>query len=158
VKGFGVAGEPDGAVYFPHRQYGWYNPVGVVVRTAVPPASLAAAVRREIREWKPTLVINKIDTMDNLMASSVATTRFYLILMASFAALALIVSAVGVYGTVNYSVTRRLNEIGIRIALGAARRDVLAMVLRQGLVLTAAGMALGLGGAWAAARALESLL
>jgi predicted permease len=157
-KGFGESKEPMAAIYFPNTQSGWYNPVKVLVRTAVPPASLTAAVRKEIRAWKPQLVIQKLDTVDNILSSSVAAPRFYLILMTGFAALALAVSAVGVYGTVNYSVARRTHEIGIRMALGARRGDVLGMILGEGVALVGAGAAIGLAGAWAAARMLETLL
>jgi putative ABC transport system permease protein len=158
VKGFGVPGEPRGDIYFAYGQAGWYNPVKLILRTAVPPKTLLAAVRREIRTWNPQVLIENLDTSDNLLSSSVAAPRFYLLLVAGFAALALLVSAVGVYGTVNYTVARRTHEIGIRIALGAARGQMLAMVLRDGLGVTAAGLTLGLAGAWAAARVLESLL
>jgi putative ABC transport system permease protein len=115
-------------------------------------------VRKEVRAWNRNLVIKRLDTEDNLLSSSVAAPRFYLLLVAGFAMLALAVSAVGVYGTVNYSVARRTHEIGIRIALGAERGDMLAMVLRDGLAMTAVGVAMGLAGAWAAARVLETLL
>jgi putative ABC transport system permease protein len=158
VKGFGEVGEPRADIYFPKGQVGWFNPVAVMVRTAVPPKSLVTAVRKEIRAWNRNLVIKRLDTEDNLLSSSVAAPRFYLLLVAGFAMLALAVSAVGVYGTVNYSVARRTHEIGIRIALGAERGDMLAMVLRDGLTMTAVGVAMGLAGAWAAARVLETLL
>jgi predicted permease len=158
VRGFGALGEPRGDIYFPYGQTGWYNPVKLVLRTAVPPKSLLAAVKKEIRAWNPQLLIEKLDTSDNLMSSTVAAPRFYLLLVAGFALLALVVSAVGVYGTVNYSVARRTHEIGIRIALGADRGRMLVMILRDGLLMTAAGIALGLGGAWASARVLESRL
>jgi putative ABC transport system permease protein len=158
VKGFGEVGEPRADIYFPKGQVGWFNPVAVMVRTAVPPKSLVTAVRKEVRAWNRNLVIKRLDTEDNLLSSSVAAPRFYLLLVAGFAMLALAVSAVGVYGTVNYSVARRTHEIGIRIALGAERGDMLAMVLRDGLAMTAVGVAMGLAGAWAAARVLETLL
>jgi putative ABC transport system permease protein len=158
ARGFGQSGEPAAAIYFPNSQYGWPNPVKVLVRTSVPPASLTAAVRKEIRGWKPQLVIQKLDTVDNILSSSVAAPRFYLMLMAGFAALALAVSAVGVYGTVNYSAARRTHEIGIRMALGARRGDVLGLILGEGVALVGAGAAISLAGAWAAARMLETLL
>jgi putative ABC transport system permease protein len=111
-----------------------------------------------MRSWNRRMMSEKFDSLDNLLASTVAVPRFYLMLIGGFAVLALAVSAVGVYGTVNYSVAMRTHEIGIRMALGAERGDVLAMILGQGLALTAAGVAIGLAGAWAATRALETLL
>jgi predicted permease len=158
VKGFGVSGEPVPVVYFPHGQASWGNGVEVLVRTAVPPLSLAGAVRKEMRAWNKRMIIGKFDTLDNLLAEAVAVPRFYMLLVAGFAVLAMVVSAVGVYGTVNYSVSRRTREIGIRMALGAERGDVLAMVLGQGLWLAAAGVALGLAGAWVSTRGLETML
>jgi ABC-type antimicrobial peptide transport system permease subunit len=104
------------------------------------------------------MVIQKIDTEDSLLSSSVAAPRFYLLLVTGFALLAMLVSAIGVYGTVNYAVVRRTREFGIRIALGAERGDMLAMVLRDNLAMTAVGVVLGLAGAWATARLLETLL
>ena len=144
--------------YFAKGQANWGNGVQVLVRTAVPPLSLAGAVRKEMRSWNKRMIIGKFDTLDNMLSESVAAPRFYLVLVSGFAVLALLVSAVGVYGTVNYSVARRTHEIGIRMALGAQRGDVLAMVLRQGVWLTVVGVALGLAGAWASTRALETLL
>lgn len=130
----------------------------VLVRTAVPPLSLAGAIRKEMRSWNKRMIIGEFDTLGNMLAESVAVPRFYMVLVAGFAALALAVSAVGVYGTVNYSVARRTHEIGIRMALGAERRDVLAMILRQGLGLIVAGVALGLAGAFVSTRVLQTLL
>ena len=158
VKGFGVAGDPMPSVYFPNRQADWGNGVWVLVRTAVPPASMAGAVRKEVRSWDRRIIIGKLDTVDNLLAAEVAVPRFIMMLVAGFSLLALLVSAVGVYGTVNYSVARRTHEIGIRMALGAARGDVLSMVLGQGLGPTAVGVLLGLAGAWVSTRVLETML
>ena len=158
MKGFGVEGEPMPALYFPQQQASWGNGVQVLVRTSVPPRSMAGTVRREIRAWRPNLLISKLDTVDNMLASMVAVPRFYMLLVTGFAVLALAVSAVGVYGTINYSVARRTHEIGIRMALGAGRGDVLAMILRQALTLAAAGVVIGLVGAWASTHLLETLL
>ena len=130
----------------------------VLIRTGVPPLSLAPTVRAQMRSWNRRMIIEKFDSLDNLLASTVAVPRFYLMLIVGFAVLALAVSAVGVYGTINYSVTMRTHEIGIRMALGAERGDVLAMILGQGLALTAAGVAIGLAAAWVSTRALETLL
>jgi putative ABC transport system permease protein len=158
VKGFGVSGDPLPTIYFPHSQGSWNNGVQLLLRTSVPPASLAATVRREIRAWNRRTLIEKLDTLDNLMASEVAVPRFYMLLLAGFGLLALAVSAVGLYGTVNYSVARRRHELGVRVALGATRADVLQLILGQGLSWAAAGLALGLVGAWASTRVLKSLL
>lgn len=158
VKGFGVAGDPMPTIYFPNTQGDWGNGVQVLVRTAVPPLGLAGAVRREMRSWNKRMIITQFDTLDNMMSESVAVPRFYMLLVAGFALMALVVSAVGVYGTLNYSVARRSHEIGVRMALGAERGDVLAMILRQGLGLTVVGVALGLAAAWASTRVLENLL
>jgi putative ABC transport system permease protein len=158
VKGFGVAGDPMAAVYFSHQQASWNNGVQVLIRTGVPPVSLAGAVRTEIRSFNRRIIVDKLDTVENMLAQSVAVPRFYMMLVAGFAVLALAVSAVGVYGTINYSVARRTHEIGIRMALGAERGDVLAMILGQGLRLTAVGVALGLAGAWVSTRVLGTLL
>jgi putative ABC transport system permease protein len=158
AKGFGVAGESTPTVYFPNQQSGWYNPVQLLVRTAVPPASIQTAVRKQIHQWNQHIAIDKMAPMEDMLATTVAAPRFYMLLLSVFAGLALLVSAIGVYGTVNYSVTRRTNEIGIRMALGAKSSDVLAMILRQGLGLAAVGVALGLAGAWISTRLLETLL
>lgn len=158
VKGFGVSGEALPAIYISHQQGNWGNGVYVLVRTAVPPASLAGAVRKEIRAWNRNLVISKIATIEDLLSDSVAVPRFYLLLVIVFATLALLVAAVGIYGTINYSVTRRRHEIGVRMALGAQRGDVLYMIIRQGFTLTLTGVAIGLAASWAPMRLMESLL
>jgi len=158
VKGFGIAGDPMPAVYFPNRQADWGNGVQVLVRTSVPPASMAGAVRKEMRSWNRRMMILQLDTVDNMLASSVTVPRFYMLLVAVFAGLALAVSSIGVYGTINYSVATRTQEIGIRMALGAERGDILAMILGQGMALTTWGLVIGLAGAWASTRVLESLL
>jgi putative ABC transport system permease protein len=158
TKGFGVAGDQMPEVYFANGQTRWGNGVEVLVRTAVPPLSLASAVRKEMRSWNKRMIIGEVDTLDHMLAESVAVPRFYLLLVVAFAVMALLVSAVGLYGTVNYSVARRTHEIGVRMALGAQRGDVLGMILWQGLGLIAFGLALGLAGAWVSTRLLQTLL
>ncbi len=158
VKGFGVAGDPMPSVYFPKSQAHWGNEVEVLVRTAVSPASLEGTVRKEIRSWNRRMIFGKVETVEDMLAEQVVVPRFYMTLLAGFAALALAVSAIGVYGTVNYSVARRTHEIGIRMALGAQRGDVLSMILGQGLALTVVGVALGLACTWFSTRALATLL
>ncbi len=157
VKGFGVEGAPMPAVYIPYRQSSWDNSVSLVIRTTVPPLAAVPAVRKEVRAIGKHWLV-KIDTVESLLADSVAVPRFYLVLLASFASLAVILAVVGIYGVVNHSVAQRTHEIGLRMALGAAREDVLAMILRQGVALILAGVALGLAFAWASTRVLEGLL
>ena len=158
VKGFGVAGDPMPNIYFSRQQHDWGNAVYVLIRTAVPPSSMAGAVRKEIRAWNKNVVITKLVPIDGLLAESVTVPRFYMLLVLAFAALALTLAAVGLYGLLNYSVVQRTHEIGVRMALGAARGDVLEMILRQGFALILIGVALGLAGAWASTRGLESML
>jgi putative ABC transport system permease protein len=119
---------------------------------------MAGVVRKEIHSWNRNLVITKLAPAEDLLAESVAVPRFYMLLVLSFAALAIALAAVGVYGLLNYSVAQRTHEIGVRMALGAERGDVLEMILRQGLTLILTGLAIGLAGAWASTRALESML
>jgi len=119
---------------------------------------MAGLVRKEIRAWNKNLMITKLAPIDDLLSASVTVPRFYMLLVLAFAALALTLAAVGVYGLLNYSVAQRTHEVGVRMALGAERADVLAMILRQGFALIVVGVALGLAGAWASTRALESML
>ncbi|MBZ5727121.1 MAG: ABC transporter permease [Acidobacteriia bacterium] len=157
AKSFGVDGDPMPTVYVPYRQNSWNNATYLIVQTAVPPAALASAVRKEIRAVSTRWVL-KIDTIEALLAESVAVPRFYLVLVGALAGLALVLAAIGIYGVVGYSVAQRKHEFGVRMALGAARRDVLFMVLRESSAVILVGVALGLMGAWASTRALESLL
>jgi putative ABC transport system permease protein len=158
VKGFSVDGAPLPAVYIPHRQVSWGNGVIVLMRTAVPPASLLATVRRELRAWNKTMLISRLAPVEVLMAESVAGPRFYMLFVGAFAAIAMLIAAVGVYGTLNYMVTQRTHEIGVRMALGAARGDLLGMIVGQGFAVVLAGMVLGLAGAWGFTRVLQTLL
>ncbi len=158
MKGFGVDGDPMPNIYFSRLQTDWNNSVCVVIRTAVPPSSLASTVRKEIRSWNKNILIGKLAPIEDLLAESVTVPRFYMLLVLTFAALAITLSAVGLYGLLNYSVAHRTHEIGVRMALGAERGDVLEMILRQGLALILTGVVLGIAGAWATTRALESLL
>lgn len=158
VKGFGVDGDPMPTFYLPYQQGSWNNPVHVLLRTAVPPASLAGTVRKEIRARNKGIIIGKLVPIEDLLSESVAVPRFYMLLVVAFGALAATLAAVGVYGVISYSAAQRTHEIGVRMALGAERRDVLRMILRQGLALILAGVALGLACAWASTHVLASLL
>ena len=158
TKGFGVNGDPMPNVYFSRLQNDWGSFVHVLIRTSVPPSSMAGVVRKEIRSWNKNVAILKSAPVDDLLADSVALPRFYMLLLLAFSALALTLAAVGLYSLLNYSVAHRTHEIGVRMALGAERGDVLEMILRQGLTLILTGVVVGLAGAWASTRALESML
>lgn len=129
-----------------------------VLRTSVEPGSLAGAVRRAVQAVDPDQPVIAVQTLEQLLSDSVAQPRFRTLLLGLFGGLALVLASVGVYGVMAYSVARRTQEIGIRMALGAQRGDVLRMVLRGGFTLAAVGVALGLAGAFAATRLLEGLL
>jgi putative ABC transport system permease protein len=158
MKGFGVDGDPMPNIYLSRQQTDWGNAVYVIIRTAVPPLSLAQTVRRAIRSFDKNIVIDKVTPIQDMLADSVTVPRFYMLLVLAFAALALTLAGVGVYGLLSYSVAHCTHEIGVRMALGAERGDVLGMILRQGLTLILIGVALGFAGAWASTRALESML
>ncbi len=158
IKGFGIDGPPMPTIYLPRGQVNWNNYVYVVVRTTVPPISLAPTVRKEIRAWDKTILIEQLAPIEDMLSASVAVPRFYMLLVAAFAVIALAIAAVGVYGTLNYLVTQRTHEIGVRMALGAQPSDLRQTIVGQGLALILSGLAFGLAGAWALTRLLASLL
>jgi len=150
--------EPD-AFYTTPAQWSWVDNVqSLVVRTRGDAAALAPAVRSAIWSVDKDQPVVRVATMENLLAASEAQRRFALILFEAFALVALALAATGMYGVLAGSVTERLREIGIRSALGASCGDILALVVRQGLVLTAAGVVIGLMGASAASQALTTLI
>ncbi|MGH9845432.1 MAG: ADOP family duplicated permease, partial [Blastocatellia bacterium] len=128
------------------------------VRTAVEPASLAAAVEREIQSTDPELPVVAARTMHQVVAASVSEPRFNALLLGLFAALALALAATGLYGVMSYFVTQRTHEIGIRMALGAEARDVLRLVIGQGMKLALGGVAIGLAASFALTRLMKTLL
>jgi predicted permease len=144
-------------IYRPHNQWASGHAT-LVVRTAQDSAVLAAAVRAEIRRMDPSLPIPAIRTMQEIVSASVAQRRFQMILTSLFAFLALLLGAVGVYGVVSYSVACRTRDIGLRIALGAMRSDVMRWVFSNGMQPVVIGLIAGVAGAVAIASALRSLL
>jgi len=135
----------------------WF-PVSIVVRTTQPPLSLSHAVETAVHDAEPDLPIGHIQSMEQILSTSLAFQRFLMTLMSVFAGLALILAAVGIYGVMAYSVGQRTHEIGVRMALGARPRDVLMMVVRQGMLLTVVGLIAGLAGAFATTRLLSGEL
>jgi putative ABC transport system permease protein len=130
----------------------------VVLRTGPEPDSLAAAARSEVGKMDPSLAVFDIHSMESLLDSSLAQPRFRTTLLGVFAGLALLLAAVGLYGVIAYSVARRTNELGVRMAMGAQRNDVLKLVLGQGAKLAIFGIAIGLGVAFASMRVISKLL
>jgi predicted permease len=153
----GLDDRPRMQAYVPHAQ--WVgSDMTLVIRTSVDPVSLTAAVRKEIRAVDASLPVYQIATMRQLISASVAQRRFTLLLLGVFAAVALLMAAIGIYGIISYSVVQRKQEIGIRMALGAQRHEVVQLVLGQGFRLMLLGLALGVAGAFALTRVLEHLL
>jgi putative ABC transport system permease protein len=157
VKYAGLDQQPKPEMYAPFSQRPWPF-LRLVVRAKSDPAKLAAAIRTEVRGIDQDQPVDKITTMRSVMSASIATRRFYMQLLGSFASLAFILASIGIYGVVSYSVAQRTREIGIRMALGAKQSDVLQLVLTEGFKLTLVGIALGLVAAFAATRVLQNLL
>jgi putative ABC transport system permease protein len=132
--------------------------LNVVLRASGDPAGLASALRAAVWTIDSQLAVAEVQTMDQLISESTTPRRFNLFLLAGFALLALILSAIGIYGVIAYSVVRRVHEIGIRMALGAQHRDVIRLVVGQGLFLLAIGIVVGILGALALTRSLASFL
>jgi predicted permease len=132
--------------------------MNVVVRGDSSPSGLAAAVTRQIHQLDPDLPIYKMTAMTARVNASLAARRFSMLLLAVFAASALALAAIGVYGVITYLVAQSTREFGIRLALGASPRRLLALVVRQGMTMAAAGVAFGLGGAWVLTRFMRALL
>src|SRR5215217_4918126 len=145
------------AVYFPHPDLA-YSFMTLVIRTDGEPSAIAPAVQREIRSLDPNQPVSDVRTMNQVMSEWVARSRFNTLLLGLFAALATLLSAVGIFGVMNYSVALRTREIGLRLAIGAQPRQVLLLILKQGFVLTIVGVVLGLAAAFALTRLLSGLL
>jgi predicted permease len=144
-------------LYFPHQS----QPISrmtFVMRSKGDPAALVGAARREVLAIDPDQPIALVRLMNDMMDEALGQRKLSLYLLATFAGLAMLLSAIGIYGVMSYDVTRRARELGVRMALGAARSSVLALVMRQGLTLALIGVALGLGGALALTRVLEAQL
>jgi putative ABC transport system permease protein len=149
----------DLQTYLPERQWqGAENQVILVVRTDVPPEAVTSTIRRAIKELDPTQPVVRVATMDQLIASSTSQRRLALVLFSAFAGTALLLAIAGIYGVLAGRVAERTREIGLRSALGATPRDIMSLVVRQGLQLGVVGLVLGLAGAWMLTRFLQSML
>jgi predicted permease len=150
--------QPSPMFYLPLLQHLDARPYIVHVRMAANPSAVIAAVRREIQAMDPDISVYRVRTINEVIDSLLQHDRMFAVLASVFGVLALVLTSIGVYGVVAYQITRRTGEVGIRLALGAQRRDVLWMFMRETLVVLAAGAAIGLPAAVAAAHVLRSLL
>ncbi|MFP5262030.1 MAG: ABC transporter permease, partial [Blastocatellia bacterium] len=157
TKQSSLADQTNVGIYVPYFQYPWFSSL-LVVRTAADVAAFAAPAQAAVWEVDKAKPISYVKTMDQLLSESVAQPRLYLTLLGAFAAVALALAVVGIYGVMSYSVGQRTREIGIRMALGAKASDVLRLVVGEGLILISAGVALGLVAALALTRVMASLL
>jgi predicted permease len=134
------------------------NYITLVVRTAGDPAAVASPMREAAWSFDRNLAISQVVTMDEVVSGANAQPRFEMMLLSIFAVVALVLAAVGIYGVISYSASRRTHEIGVRMSLGATRQDILLLVIRQGVWLAVAGSTAGLAGAWLLSRLMAGLL
>ncbi|HET8783521.1 MAG TPA: ABC transporter permease [Pyrinomonadaceae bacterium] len=158
VRQFELTADSKPQMYLPYRQRGFFPSEDLVVKTDVDPASLASTVRNAVWEIDKDQPVSNIRTMEEILLESIARQRFSMLLLAIFAAVALILAAVGIYGVMSYSVAQRTHEIGIRMALGAQTGAVLKLAVSYGLKLVVVGIVIGLIAAFALTRVMSTLL
>jgi len=156
-KHLGLDTEVEPMAYWPHPELA-YSSMTLAIRTRGEPKGIAPAARNVIRNLDPEQPVGEVSTMNNLMAKSIARSRFNATLLAVFSLVALVMAAVGIYGVISYSVQLRTHEIGVRMALGARRRDVLTLVVKRGIVLGLIGVATGLLASFGLTRLIATLL
>jgi len=156
VRYFGAGDETRGVVYVPHRQVTWRG-MAVAIRVAGGPA-VGGAIRAAVREFDPNIALASFTTMSQTFEDSIAERRFAARLLTAFAAIALLLAAMGIYGVLSYAVAQRTREFGVRMALGAKAADMRSMVLREAGISLAIGLGLGLAAAFALTRVMEGLL
>ncbi|HMY74849.1 MAG TPA: ABC transporter permease, partial [Blastocatellia bacterium] len=145
-------------LYIPYAQFPFLGQMSLVVRTQTAPGSLAKAVQNEVAALDAEIVLSNVKTMEQYLGAAVSQPRFSAMLFGVFAAVALLLAAIGLYSVMAYLVTQRTHEIGIRLALGAQTGNVLRLILKHGMTLTLLGVAIGLGASFALTRLLGSLL
>ena len=153
-------------IYLPYLQtpeyladaHAHFSYLTLVVRTSGDPAALVPAIRSEIHALDESVTVSQVQTMQQVVDDATAQPLFYMLLLGTFAVVALTLAAVGIYGVMSYSVSRRTHEIGVRMALGAKQSDVLKLVTGQGMILALVGTAVGSAGALFLARLMSCLL
>ena len=157
VNSSSLAAESRETIYVPYV-FSSFLPLTFVVRTAVAPASLITRIRAEVKALDPSVPIADLTTLESWVTKAMAPTRFLLALNGTFAGLALVLASLGLYGVISYSARQRTREIGVRVALGANDRDVVRLILGQGMILAAIGIVLGLAASAALTRVVNSYL
>jgi putative ABC transport system permease protein len=157
VKHRQLDAKPEVEAYVPYKQNPWPLVI-LTARTENDPLALAGAVRRTVREIDPDQPVFGVKTMESHLSDSVAARRLAMTLLGGLAALALLLSTIGIYGVISYYVTQRTQEIGIRMALGAQQSDVLRLVVGRGMKMALVGVAVGLLAAFALTRVMTSIL
>jgi predicted permease len=157
VRDVALAQDPGAMMYVPYAQAPFWG-ANVVVRSTLSAASVASTIRRDVQQIDKDLPVTDVAMMKDTIDATLAQPKFRTFLLGLFAAMALVLAATGIFGVISYSVSRRTNEIGIRITLGASRNTILRMVLRETLMLTGAGLVLGLPSALAASHLLGHML
>jgi putative ABC transport system permease protein len=158
VRSVGLDSDPNPMLYVTIAVAAMWNPMNLVVRTRTDPAAQVSAVRSTLSSVDPNVPLYDTRTVDELLNNSLGERRFTMFLLGSFAAVALLLACVGLFGVMAYLVSQRTHEIGVRLALGARPGDVFRLIIGRGMALAAVGSAFGVGGAWALGRFLESML
>jgi predicted permease len=158
VRHLSLEAESGNELYLPMRQCGDLPSADLVIRSTLPPSQQAGALRAALQPIAPELATNTFRVLGQLVDKSVSPRRFVVALLGGFAAFALVLASLGIFALISYSVSRRTQEIGIRMALGSSAGDVQRAVIVQTLRLAAIGTAIGAGASWWLARSLEGLL
>jgi len=161
VRGLERSSEPQ--VYLPYQQvkdswFAGYTPQDLAIRTSQDPTQIAPAVRRIISSAEPQLPITNVRTLDEIVAGETASRRAQLVVLGGFAGIAFLLAAIGIHGLLAYAVSQRTQEIGVRMALGATRGNILGLIIGDAVVLALIGIALGAAAAYASGVGLQSLL
>jgi putative ABC transport system permease protein len=158
VKYSKLDAEPGPQVYFPYLQSPFNRAADVVVRASGDPLAIASPVRKLISDIDPSQPVFALQTLDQALASSIAPRRFNLILLGAFAISAVLLAVIGIYGAMSYAVSQRTHEIGVRMALGARRGEIVRMVVRQGMAVALTGIVAGIAAAFGLTRLMATLL